>query len=112
MAVIEFPAKRDVLARHVVIRCRHIPGLEWITGILREIGSARSRSRTVDRGQENQIPAGIVDLASAQRESVSIFVEPPTVVEHVSEKTLFIGDDLACGILLVGRAIHTAPALA
>ena len=82
MTVIEFPAERDVLARHVIVGSGDVPRLELITGILREVGRSRRRCGAIDGRQQDEVAAGIVDLAAAQRECVTIFVEPPAVVEH------------------------------
>src|SRR5215472_8187807 len=112
MPMIEFPAERDVLPGHVVVRCRHIPCLKRIARVLSEVRrSSRSRG-AVDRRQKNEIPARVVDLATAQGEAVAVVLEPPAVVEHESKKALFISNDLTGGILHVRGAVDPTSALA
>src|SRR4029077_4106964 len=111
VAMIELPPEGDVLAWHVVIGCGHIPRLERIAGILGEVRCSRSCGCAVDWRQQHQISPGIVDLSAAQRKAVTIFVEPPAVVEHETEEALLEGHDLSLRILAIARAIHAATAL-
>src|SRR5712664_893537 len=87
-SMVVLPPESNVLARHPVKRPRHIPGLIGIAGILSEVGRARSSRRAVDRRQQNQISPGIVNLPSPQCQAILVVIEPKTVIEHVSQKTL------------------------
>src|SRR5690349_12341517 len=53
VTVIKFPAERNVLAWHVVVAPRHVPRLEWVTGIFREITRTAGRGSSIDRRQQH-----------------------------------------------------------
>src|SRR5215469_121726 len=105
VAMVEFPAKGDVLAGHVVEGRRSIPRLVGVAGILREVRRSGSRGCAIDGRQEHEVAARIIYGAAAQRQPVQILLKPEPVVEHESQKTL-----LHAGFA-VARAVHTSPAL-
>src|ERR1700745_1771060 len=90
VSVIKLPPERDVLARHVIVGCRQVPGCEGIARILGEVWRAAGGGGAIDGWQQHQIASGVVDLAAAQRETVAIFVEPPTVVQHEAQEALLV----------------------
>src|ERR1700730_9904704 len=112
VAVVKFPAEGNVLARHVVVGHRSIPGFVRVSGILREIRSSRSSRCPVDRRQQHQIAPRVIDPSSADGQAVTVVVEPPAVVKHVAEKTLLVRNDLPGRVLLIGGAVHSSAALA
>src|SRR5438067_4005687 len=87
MVIFQPPAEE--LAGHVIERSGGVPGLVRIAGILTEIGRSRSHRGAIDRRQQHQIAAGIVDFPSAQREAKQILVKPEAVVGHDAQETLF-----------------------
>src|SRR5882724_6906483 len=56
-AMVELPTKSNVLAGHVIERCRSIPGFEGVARILGGIRCARGSRRSVDWRQQHQIAA-------------------------------------------------------
>src|SRR6202521_4153727 len=87
-AMVVLPAKRYVLTGHVIVGCGHVPGFVGIAGIFREIGRAGDRGRTVDGRQQYQVTAWVVYLTAAERYCVAVFMEPQSVVDHVSNEAL------------------------
>src|SRR5208282_2042171 len=68
VAIVVLPAESEPLLGHVIVRDRHIPGLEWIPGIPGKVGCADRRGRgsfTVDGREQHEIASGIVDHAAA-----------------------------------------------
>src|SRR5581483_7685959 len=112
MAMVKLPTECDVLARHVIVCYGNIPGFELITRIFREIWSARGGSGPVNRGQQHEVSAWIINLAATNRDAIAITMKPPAVIDHVPEEALLIGDNLTLGILPVARAIHPATSFA
>src|SRR5208337_184160 len=86
--VVILEAERNVLARHVVERGRDVPGFKRLTRILRKVRRSGDGRRSVNRWQEHQIAAWIVNLASPKCHGVNVPVKPEAVVEHVAEKAL------------------------
>src|SRR5229473_2572886 len=86
--MVVLPTERNILAGHPVKSPRYIPSLVRIARVLGEIGRARSRRRTVDRRQQNQIPPGIVDLPASECQAILVVIEPQAIVEHVSQEAL------------------------
>src|SRR5882724_13331735 len=86
--MVVFPTKGDVLAGHPVKSPGQIPSLVRIARILREVRCSRRSGRAVDRGQQHQVAAGVVDLSSANCQAVLVPIEPQAVVDHVPEKAL------------------------
>ena len=82
------PTERNILARHPVKCSGHVPSLVRIAGILGEIRCSRSSRRAVDRRQQHQVPSRIVDLSTANRQTVPVSIEPEAIVDHVTQKAL------------------------
>src|SRR5437667_6894910 len=87
-AMVVFQPPSEELAGHVIEGSGGVPGLVRIAGILTEIGRSRSHCGAIDRRQQYQIAAGIVDFPSAQREAKQILVKPESVVRHEAQETL------------------------
>src|SRR5438046_8287002 len=83
-----FQPPGEELAGHVMERTGGVPCLIRIAAILAEIGRSRSHRGAIDRRQQHQIAAGIVDFPSAQREAKQILVKPEAVVSHHAQETL------------------------
>src|ERR1700730_3664384 len=71
MPMVKLPAERNVLAGHVVVGSRDVPGFVRIAGILREIWSSRSSRCPVDRRPQQQIAPRVIDLSSADGPTVA-----------------------------------------
>ena len=69
-AVVVLQAIGDVLARHVVGRDRSVPRLERVSRVLGEVRCSRRRGRSIDRRQQHEIAAGVVDASAAERQSI------------------------------------------
>src|SRR6266849_1596792 len=54
-AVIELPAKSNVLAGHVVKRTGSVPRLELIPWVFRKVWRARSGRRSIDRREQHEV---------------------------------------------------------
>src|SRR5580704_6096373 len=108
--MIELPAESNVLAGHIVEGGRRIPRLVWIARVLGEVRRPGNGGGAIDGWQQHQIASGIVDLATAQRQSVKVSVEPQTVVEHESQEVLFGCEDALAGddLRRIARAAHAA----
>src|SRR5438876_10900372 len=83
-----FQPPGEELAGHVIERSGGVPCLVRIAAILTEIGHSRSHCGAMDRRQQHQIAARIVDFPSAQREAKQILVKPESVVRHEAQETL------------------------
>src|SRR5271170_7726405 len=88
-AVVVLQAVGDVLARHVVCCDRSVPRLERIPRVLGEVWCYRRRGRSIDRRQQHEISAGVVDASAAYRESILVAIKPQAVVDHEAEEALF-----------------------
>ena len=64
-----------------------------------------------DWRKQNQVTAGVVDSASADRQSEHVFVKPKAVVDHETQETL-LRPDLALAIHHVNRITRAADATA
>src|SRR6266478_7341903 len=87
--MVVLPPESNVLAWHPVKGSGYVPCFVRVTGIFREVRCSRSRSRSVNRRKQNQVPPRIIDLSAADGQSVTVVVKPESVVKHVSQKTLF-----------------------
>src|SRR5215471_11717343 len=104
--MVVLPSKGDVLAGHVVEGRRGVPRLERVAGILCEILRAGGRGGAIDRRQQHQVAPGIIDRSAAQGYAEQVLVKPQAVVNHESEKALFLPS------LAVPGAIRSTSALA
>src|SRR5581483_8598720 len=95
--MVEFSAKRYVLAGHIIERHRSIPGPERIARIFGEVRCSRCGGCAIDRWQQDEITARIVDRSAAERYSVAIFIKPDAVVDHSAYEILCWGAHLAAG---------------
>src|SRR5882724_12027034 len=64
-AVVEFEAEGRELRRHVVERCRAVPGFELISWRGGEIWRSSESCRSIDGRYQHQVTAGIRYLAAA-----------------------------------------------
>src|SRR5689334_5380670 len=103
--MVVLPAKREVLAGHVIEGCRDVPCLVRITWIFREIGRSRSCCCTVNRRQEHEVATRIVDFSTPKSDAVAILREPEPVVDHESNETLLRS------LRRVPPATHSSPVL-
>src|SRR6266851_1843132 len=86
--MVVFPSKSNVLAWHPIEGSGHIPGFVWISGILRKVRRSGNRGGSIDRRKQDQVAPGIVDLSAANGQSVTVVIEPESVVKHISQKAL------------------------
>src|SRR6266403_2673893 len=86
--MVVLPPESNVLAWHPGKGSGYVPCFVRVTGIFREVRCSRSRSRSVNRRKQNQVPPGIIDLSAADGQSVTVVVKPEPVVKHVAQKAL------------------------
>src|ERR1035438_6163546 len=90
MAIAVLTAEGDVLVGHVVPGDGSVGAVVGLARILREVGSAGYSGGSIDGRQQDEIAAGIVDLAAANSQPILVLIEPGTVVEHPAQKALLL----------------------
>src|ERR1035437_1901790 len=108
VAVTVLPEESDVLFGHVIERDRSVPGFEWVPRVVGEVWRTGDSIRSVDWGQQGQIAPRIVHLSTTDRYCIHVLFEPPAVVEHPTQESLFVGSDVARSILLISKASHSS----
>src|SRR6267154_3474624 len=86
--MVVLPSKSNVLAWHPIEGTGHIPSFVWISWILGKVRRSGSRSGSIDRRQQNQVPPRVIDLSAADGQSITVVGEPDAVVKHVAQKAL------------------------
>src|ERR1039458_5274897 len=100
VAITELPEESNVLSGHVIEGDGIIPGFVGQARILGEVWRSGDRIRSIDRREQRQIAPWIVQYTTTKRDCVQVLFEPPAVVQHPPVHDLFIGSDLAVGLLI------------
>src|SRR5258708_66074 len=86
--MVVFNAERYELAGHVIKRSCAIPGLERISRTLRKVRSSGKCGGPINGRQQYKVASWVVDCPAAKGDSVQVFVEPETVIDHSPHKAL------------------------